>query len=101
MRAWHDLVTGDMLAHPTGHVASWEALEYAGLVLSRRGGNDVSVFVGISTTDYAQLQSSAADARTVDIYTTTGSVMSIAANRVSYALDLRGPSVAVDTACSS
>ncbi|MEV4897424.1 beta-ketoacyl synthase N-terminal-like domain-containing protein [Nonomuraea sp. NPDC055795] len=27
--------------------------------------------------------------------------MSIAANRLSYLLDLRGPSMAVDTACSS
>ena len=27
--------------------------------------------------------------------------MSIAANRISYCLNLRGPSVAVDTACSS
>ena len=29
------------------------------------------------------------------------STLSIAANRISYLLDLRGPSVAVDTACSS
>ena len=31
----------------------------------------------------------------------TGNALSIAANRLSYILDLRGPSVAVDTACSS
>ena len=34
-------------------------------------------------------------------HTSPGSATSIAANRVSYALDLRGPSVVIDTACSS
>uniref|UniRef100_UPI000A99744E beta-ketoacyl [acyl carrier protein] synthase domain-containing protein n=1 Tax=Janibacter terrae TaxID=103817 RepID=UPI000A99744E len=34
-------------------------------------------------------------------YSGTGQALSIAANRISYALDLRGPSIAVDTACSS
>src|SRR5262249_59704098 len=37
----------------------------------------------------------------LDVHTNTGSSLSIAANRISYCLDLRGPSVAVDTACSS
>ena len=31
----------------------------------------------------------------------TGGASSIAANRISYMLDLRGPSFIVDTACSS
>lgn len=34
-------------------------------------------------------------------YAVTGSASSIIANRLSYALDLRGPSLVVDTACSS
>src|SRR4029079_10189917 len=34
-------------------------------------------------------------------HTPTGSAHSIAANRISYCLNLRGPSVAIDTACSS
>jgi acyl transferase domain-containing protein len=34
-------------------------------------------------------------------YAGTGNALSIAANRVSYLLDLRGPSLVADTACSS
>ena len=37
----------------------------------------------------------------IDAYAGTGNAHSIAANRLSYALDLRGPSIAIDTACSS
>ena len=37
----------------------------------------------------------------IDAWTATGGALSIIANRLSYFLDLRGPSVTVDTACSS
>ena len=35
------------------------------------------------------------------MYSNTGGSLSIAANRISYCFDFRGPSAAVDTACSS
>lgn len=38
---------------------------------------------------------------TVDLYTVVGGTNCIIANRLSYQLDLRGPSLSVDTACSS
>ena len=79
---------------------AWEALEDGGVVIDREG-EGTGVFVGVSTNDYSLLQSGIDELRTIDVYTTTGTVMSIAANRLSHALDLRGPSVAVDTACSS
>ncbi len=79
---------------------AWEALEDGGVQIDREG-EETGVFVGISTNDYSLLQSGIDELRTIDVYTTTGTVMSIAANRLSHALDLRGPSVAVDTACSS
>ena len=41
------------------------------------------------------------DLESIDPYFMLGATLSIAANRISYALDLRGPSMAVDTACSS
>ncbi len=78
---------------------AWEALEDAGYAPDRLGGTRTGVFVGISNSDYAQLQFNA-DA-SPDAYAGTGSALSIAANRLSYLLDLRGPSMAVDTACSS
>jgi phthiocerol/phenolphthiocerol synthesis type-I polyketide synthase C len=77
------------------------ALEDGGQDLNALRGSPTGVFVGISTTDYALLQSGAMDRNTADIYTATGTTISIAANRVSYVFDLRGPSVAMDTACSS
>ncbi len=80
---------------------AWEGLEDAGLVPSALAGTSVGVFAGLSSADYMLLAQSDADLSKIDAHTNTGSAMSIAANRVSYALDLRGPSVAVDTACSS
>ena len=78
---------------------SWEALEDAGAVPARLAGTNVGVFVGIATSDYAQLQAMRGDPS--DPYRVTGSAASIAANRISYAFDFRGPSLAIDTACSS
>lgn len=79
---------------------AWEALEHAGLVPAEMAGSATGVFVGISTNDYRQMQLGG-DPRRIDAYAGTGNALSIAANRLSYALDLRGPSLSVDTACSS
>jgi acyl transferase domain-containing protein/acyl carrier protein len=76
-----------------------EALESAGTPLDRVAGTDTGVFVGISTRDYAHVQLAAGEVP--EGYAATGSAGSIAANRLSYALDLQGPSIALDTACSS
>jgi len=78
-----------------------EAIEDGGQTLDMFAGSPTGVFIGISTNDYSQIQSTVEDRRTIDTHTTTGGVMSIAANRISYCLDLRGPSLIVDTACSS
>ncbi|MDQ3116855.1 MAG: acyltransferase domain-containing protein, partial [Verrucomicrobiota bacterium] len=80
---------------------AWEAIEDAGLVLDFEKGTDVGVFVGISHNDYQGIQSNPFDHFGIGPHTPTGSAHSIAANRISYCLNLRGPSVAMDTACSS
>lgn len=80
---------------------AWEALQDGGQVVERLSGSSTGVFVGISTTDYANIQSTVDDMRSVDAHTATGGAFSIAANRISYCFDFKGPSVAVDTACSS
>ncbi len=78
---------------------SWEALENAGQATERLAGSQTGVFIGISNGDYSRLL---LDHPTPsDIYSGTGNAFSIAANRLSYFLDLQGPSWAVDTACSS
>ncbi len=78
---------------------AWEALEDAGVVPRRLAGRPVGVFVGISHSDYGEL--GLRDLARVGAASGAGGALSVAANRVSYALDLRGPSLAVDTACSS
>ncbi len=78
---------------------AFEALENAGLSLDTLRQSRTGVFVGISSSDYGQLLNQ--QPRHSNAYTNTGGALSIAANRISYLFDLRGPSLAIDTACSS
>src|SRR5581483_11852055 len=58
--------------------------------------------IGIGGSDYSNLLCKLDNHLAgIDAYTGTGNAHSIAANRLSYFFDLRGPSLAVDTACSS
>ena len=77
---------------------TWEALESAGIVPANAAGSQSGVFIGISQNDYSSL-SLGGDAP--DAYTNIGSAISIAANRISYVFDFHGPSMSIDTACSS
>ncbi|MFH9002979.1 SDR family NAD(P)-dependent oxidoreductase [Streptomyces afghaniensis] len=79
---------------------AWTALEDAGIVPADLAGTAASVFVGSLRDDYAGLVLSSGDGA-ITQHTNTGTHRAIIANRVSYALDLRGPSVVVDTAQSS
>ena len=69
--------------------------------LERLRGSRTGVFIGISTGDYGQLQHHPQPHRRLSAFTAQGCAISIAANRLSYCFDLRGPSFALDTACSS
>src|ERR1700731_4834094 len=80
---------------------AWEAVEDAGLVLDLEGGTDLAVFVGISHNDYQGIQGTPWEHAGISPHSPTGCAHSIAANRISYCFNLRGPSVAMDTACSS
>ncbi|HVA89948.1 MAG TPA: beta-ketoacyl synthase N-terminal-like domain-containing protein, partial [Chloroflexota bacterium] len=79
--------------------AAWTALESAGIAPDSLAGSATGVFVGVCTNDYSRLRSDAPEMRA--LYAATGNSHAVAANRVSYLLDLHGPSMAVDTACSS
>jgi acyl transferase domain-containing protein/NADPH:quinone reductase-like Zn-dependent oxidoreductase/SAM-dependent methyltransferase/acyl carrier protein len=80
---------------------AWEAIEDAGLVLDLERGTDVGVFVGISHNDYQAIQGTPWEHSGIGPHSPTGCAHSIAANRISYCFNLQGPSVAMDTACSS
>jgi acyl transferase domain-containing protein/thioesterase domain-containing protein/acyl carrier protein len=78
---------------------AWEALQHAAIDPATLAGTATGVYVGASGTEYAQL--AAASLEEVQGWNATGGALSIIANRLSYLLDLRGPSLTVDTACSS
>ncbi|KAL6364627.1 hypothetical protein LRP88_01747 [Fusarium phalaenopsidis] len=79
---------------------SYEACENAGVTLEQLHGSLTSVHIGSMSNDYCAIQ--ARDTETLPKYNATGTQSnSIIANRVSYVLDLKGPSVTIDTACSS
>ena len=80
---------------------TYDALEQAGIPHESLAGSKTGVFVGVSTGDYGQIQRNPTTQRGLSPFTAQGCSMSIAANRISYCLDLRGPSFIVDTACSS
>ncbi|MFE9566760.1 beta-ketoacyl synthase N-terminal-like domain-containing protein, partial [Streptomyces sp. NPDC006487] len=79
---------------------AWEALEHARIVPAGVRGGRVGVFVGAMADSYATLtQRQGLEA--VGIHTMTGVSRGILANRVSYLLGLRGPSLTLDTGQSS
>ncbi|MFC4563026.1 SDR family NAD(P)-dependent oxidoreductase [Nocardiopsis mangrovi] len=81
---------------------AWEALEHAGLPAGALEATRTGVFAGLSHIDYA-LRCAAVRAGddAVQTYAPTGNSHAVAAGRISYLLGLNGPSLAVDTACSS
>jgi hybrid polyketide synthase/nonribosomal peptide synthetase FtdB len=80
---------------------TWEALENSGTPLERLAGSATGVFIGGFTLDYGQLQLAGTDRSQVGPHTATGVVMTMLANRISHAFNFTGPSMAIDTACSS
>jgi len=78
---------------------AWEALEHAGVAPHSLGGSDAGVFIGIGNADYMRML--CRDPQEIDRYDGTGGTLSFAANRLSYFLDLHGPSLGMESACSS
>ncbi|MCE6999009.1 SDR family NAD(P)-dependent oxidoreductase [Saccharothrix sp. S26] len=79
---------------------AWSALEDAGIVAADLEGSPTSVYVGTAREDYAGLvyrQGSPV----ITQHTNAGVHRGVIANRVSYALGLRGASLTVDTSQSS
>ncbi|MDQ3761957.1 MAG: SDR family NAD(P)-dependent oxidoreductase [Actinomycetota bacterium] len=78
---------------------AWEALHDAGVAPGGLAGSQTGVFMGVSTFDHGTALLSTQEG--FEAYDGTGSALSIVANRLSYCLNLHGPSMAIDTACSS
>ncbi|MCJ1431695.1 hypothetical protein MMC27_001050 [Xylographa pallens] len=77
----------------------YEAFENAGETWESVSGSRTGVFVGTFSLDHWIMQSRDWDYPRP--YATTGASTSILSNRISYMFNLHGPSLALDTACSS
>ena len=77
----------------------YEALENAGLPLSQIAGSNTSVYTGVFVHDYRD--SLLRDADNLPRLMATGTGVPMMSNRVSHFFDLRGPSMTIETACSS
>jgi amino acid adenylation domain-containing protein len=78
---------------------TWQALENAAIDPKSLAGSRTGVFACASNWDYNKILNR--DLNVLGGYAGPGSSLSIIANRISYFLDLRGPSLTVDTTCSS
>lgn len=76
-----------------------EALDDAGLTLDGLRSSRTGVFMAVFNADYARQQ--LGNPREVTQHTLAGGARSMASGRLSFLLDLQGPSITVDTACSS
>ncbi|NKB24233.1 MAG: hypothetical protein GKR87_07640 [Kiritimatiellae bacterium] len=77
----------------------WLALEDAGYSASSLSGTNTGIFVGTGSTGYVDVMGSSNTA--VEGYSSTGMLPSVGPNRMSYFLNLHGPSEPIETACSS
>jgi acyl transferase domain-containing protein/acyl carrier protein len=76
-----------------------EALENANQPIDKLSNVKTSVYIGISSFDYGVRLQSNEDK--INSYLGTGTLLSPSAGRLSYFLNLNGPSMVIDTACSS
>jgi len=80
---------------------AWSALEDAGIAPLGLAGSRTGVYVGIFQNGWFGRRVRDFDVTSIDAYTGIGTIHSIAVGRLSYLLDLRGPSIPIDTVCSS
>ncbi|MBF0395461.1 MAG: SDR family NAD(P)-dependent oxidoreductase, partial [Desulfobacterales bacterium] len=72
---------------------AWRAIEDAGYAPSTLDGKKCGVFVGFNFNDYND--------NVDEVYSLTGNSESILSARISYFLNLKGPSISINSACSS
>jgi len=81
--------------------ATFEALEDAGDRLDRFRGSKTAVYIGSFANDYQDILADPDNRYRISPQSAMGISLTSLANRISYLYDLKGPSIAVDTACSA
>ncbi|KAL5372036.1 hypothetical protein DPSP01_013809 [Paraphaeosphaeria sporulosa] len=76
----------------------YEGLENSGITLEMLKGTSAGCFVGSFACDYGDIQSRDPEDRAPN--TTVGIGRAMLSNRLSHFLDIKGPSMTIDTACS-
>ncbi|XP_059050659.1 fatty acid synthase-like [Achroia grisella] len=76
-----------------------EAIVDAGINPAELRGSRTGVYVGVSNSETDEMWTS--DPDKINGYALTGCCRAMFPNRISYTFDLKGPSYAIDTACSS
>lgn len=71
----------------------------AGIRMADVAGSKTSCYVGCFTRDYSDML--ACDREDLPLYSGTGTGSAIMSNRISWFFDMKGPSISLDTACSS
>jgi acyl transferase domain-containing protein/acyl carrier protein len=77
----------------------WKAIEDAGYSAQSLSGTNTGIFIGTMDFGYSRLLAKHNVA--IEGYSSTGMVSSVGPNRISYFLNLHGPSEPIETACSS
>jgi 3-oxoacyl-(acyl-carrier-protein) synthase len=78
---------------------TWRAIEDAGYPAQSLSGTKTAIFVGTASTGYSELVAQAGPS--IEGHDATSGLPSIGPNRMSYLLNLHGPSEPIETACSS
>ncbi len=77
----------------------YRAIEDAGYSPESLSGKNIAVFMGTANSGYDRLVEKSGGE--IEAFTATGVQPSVGPNRISYYLDLRGPSEPIETACAS
>lgn len=77
----------------------WKTIEDAGYKAADLSGTKTGIFVGVASSDYTDVLKE--NYNEIQSQTLTGLTRSMLVNRISFLLNLNGPSEPIDTACSS
>ena len=80
---------------------TYEAVEDAGMTIEELQQCRTGVYTGIMNLDFVSVTMKGTGPKVLDQFSSTGASVPITANRISFAFNLSGPSIAFDTACSS